>query len=80
MLSRARCDEQRILDSAASWAAGHLAAGQHDGDGVLIVDETADAKSSADCARPASTAAPSAASPCARSRSPSPTRPRPGTL
>jgi SRSO17 transposase len=32
------------LDLAAAWAAGHL----DDGDAVLIVDETADAKSSAD--------------------------------
>jgi SRSO17 transposase len=52
LLSRARCDEQQILDTAADWAAGHLAGGQDEdgGDAVLIVDETADAKSSADCA------------------------------
>ena len=51
LLSRARCDEQQMLDTAADWAAGHLAGGQdEDGDAVLIVDETADAKSSADCA------------------------------
>jgi SRSO17 transposase len=67
LLSRAVWDDQQMLDTAAIWAAGHL----DDGDGVLIVDETADAKSSANCAgRPASTAAPSAASRCARSRSP----------
>src|SRR5438876_10918177 len=35
-----------MLDIAAGWAAGHL----DDGDGVLIVDETADEKSSADAA------------------------------
>jgi SRSO17 transposase len=34
---------QRVLDIAAAWAAGHL----DDGDAVLIVDETADEKSSA---------------------------------
>src|SRR5438067_6467988 len=46
LLSRAVWDEQRVLDIAAGWAAGHL----DDGDGVLIVDETADEKSSADAA------------------------------
>jgi SRSO17 transposase len=46
LLSRAVWDEQQVLDIAATWAAGHL----DDGDGVLIVDETADEKSSADAA------------------------------
>jgi SRSO17 transposase len=52
LLSRARCDEQRMLDAAADWAAGHLSAGQGDdgGDVGLIVDETADEKSSDGCA------------------------------
>jgi SRSO17 transposase len=50
LLSRARCDEQRILDSAADWTVAHLTGGQDGNDVVLIVDETADAKSSADCA------------------------------
>ena len=50
LLSRARVDDQRVLDSAADWAAGRLPAGQGEDDAVLIVDETADAKSSADCA------------------------------
>jgi len=51
LLSRARCDDQQILDTTADWAARHLAGDQDDGsDAVLIVDETADAKSSADCA------------------------------
>jgi SRSO17 transposase len=50
LLSRARADDRQILDSAAGWAAGHLTAGQDESDVVLIVDETADAKSSADCA------------------------------
>jgi SRSO17 transposase len=50
LLSRARVDEQQMLDAAADWAAAHLTAGQDEGDVVLIVDETADAKSSADCA------------------------------
>jgi SRSO17 transposase len=51
LLSRARCDEQGILDCAADWAAGYLCAGDEDGAGtVLIVDETGDAKSSVDCA------------------------------
>ena len=49
LLSRARIDEQQMLGAAADWAAGHLAAGQDGGDAVLIVDETADEKSSADC-------------------------------
>jgi hypothetical protein len=38
LLSRARCDEQQVLDCAADWAAGHLAAGQDEDDVVLIVD------------------------------------------
>jgi SRSO17 transposase len=46
LLSRAVWDDQRLADIASAWAAGHL----DDGEGVLIVDETADAKSSADCA------------------------------
>jgi len=50
LLSRARFDESRALDAAADWAAGHLCAGQESGDVVLIVDETADEKSSEDCA------------------------------
>jgi SRSO17 transposase len=50
LLSRARLDEQQMLDSAADWAAARLTAGQDEDDVVLIVDETADAKSSADCA------------------------------
>jgi SRSO17 transposase len=46
LLSRAVWDDQQMLDIAAAWAAGHL----DDGDAVLIVDETADEKSSADAA------------------------------
>jgi len=46
LLSRAIWDDQQVADLAAAWAAGHL----DDGDAVLIVDETADEKSSADCA------------------------------
>ena len=46
LLSRAVWDDQQMLDIAAGWAAGHL----DDGDAVLIVDETADEKSSADAA------------------------------
>ena len=46
LLSRAVWDDQQVADLAAAWAAGHL----DDGDAVLIVDETADEKSSADCA------------------------------
>ncbi len=49
LLSRARCDDRLMLDTTAAWAAGRLA-GRCDEDAVLIVDETADAKSSADCA------------------------------
>jgi SRSO17 transposase len=44
LLSRAVWDDQHVLDTAAAWAAGHL----DDGDAVLVVDETADEKSSAD--------------------------------
>ena len=44
-LSRATWDDQHMADIASAWAAGHL----DDGDAVLIVDETADEKSSADC-------------------------------
>jgi SRSO17 transposase len=52
LLSRARVDGQRMLDTAADWAVGRLSAGQgNDGsDAVMIVDETADEKSSTDCA------------------------------
>ncbi len=50
LLSRARVDDQGILDCAADWAAGRLTAGQDEGDVVLIVDETGDAKASGDCA------------------------------
>jgi len=52
LLSRARCDEQRMLGAAADWAAGRLSADQGDdgGDAVAIVDETADEKSSDGCA------------------------------
>src|SRR4029077_10966708 len=46
LLSRAVWDDQQVLDIAGAWAAGQL----DDGDAVLIVDETADAKSSADAA------------------------------
>ena len=50
LLSRARVDDRQLLDAAADWAAEHITAGQDEGDVVLIVDETADEKSSADCA------------------------------
>ena len=55
LLSRAVWDDQQVLDIAAAWAVSHL----DDGDAVLIVDETADEKSSGRLrsARPASTAA-----------------------
>ena len=45
LLSRAVWDDQQVLDVASAWATRHL----DDGDAVLIVDETADEKSSADC-------------------------------
>jgi SRSO17 transposase len=45
LLSRAVWDDQRVLDMASAWAVSHL----DDGDAVLIVDETAYEKSSADC-------------------------------
>jgi SRSO17 transposase len=44
LLSRAVWDDQQVLDIAAGWAVSHL----DDGDAVLIVDETADEKSSTD--------------------------------
>ena len=52
LLSRARCDDQAMLDSAADWAVEQLNGGQGGdrGDAILIVDETSDVKSSADCA------------------------------
>jgi hypothetical protein len=46
LLSRAVWDDQHLVDIASARAAGQL----DDGDAVLIVDETADEKSSADCA------------------------------
>jgi len=46
LLSRAVWDDQRALDIAAGWAVSHI----DDGDAVLIVDETADEKSSTDAA------------------------------
>ena len=78
LLSRASVDDGQMLDTTAAWAAGHLA-----GDAVntvLIVDETADPKSSADCAGAARQYSGTiGVSRCARSRSPSPMRPRTGT-
>jgi len=44
LLSRAVWDEQQLLDTAVAWAVGYLG----DQDAVLIVDETADEKSSGD--------------------------------
>jgi len=44
LLSRAVWDDQRVADIASAWAVSHLV----DGDAVLIVNETADEKSSAD--------------------------------
>jgi SRSO17 transposase len=46
LLSWAVWDDQQVLDVGSAWATRHL----DDGDAVLIVDETADEKSSADCA------------------------------
>ena len=43
LLSRAVWDDQRVTDIASAWAASYLDAG----DAVLVVDETADEKSSA---------------------------------
>ena len=50
LLSRARIDDRQLPDAAADWAAKHITAGQDEDDVVLIVDETADEKSSSDCA------------------------------
>jgi SRSO17 transposase len=46
LLSRAVWDDQQVLDLASAWAVSHL----DDGDAVLVVDETADEKSSCDAA------------------------------
>lgn len=46
LLSRAAWDDEQVLERAAVWASGRL----DDGQAILIVDETADAKSSADAA------------------------------
>jgi SRSO17 transposase len=43
LLSRAAWDDQQVLDAAVAWAVARL----DDGDAVLVVDETADEKSSA---------------------------------
>ena len=50
-LSRARCDDQAMLDATASWTVGQLNGEQAGpcGDAILIVDETSDEKSSGDC-------------------------------
>ena len=48
LLSRARVDDQGMLDAAADWAAERLTAGQAESDVVLIVDETGDAKTGTD--------------------------------
>ena len=51
LLSRARCDDRAMLDAAADWTIEQLH-GEQDGDSgnaVLIVDETSDVKSSANC-------------------------------
>ena len=50
LLSRARVDDRRLPGTAADWAVEHLSAGQDLADVVLIVDETSDEKTSADCA------------------------------
>ena len=52
LLSRARCDDQAMLDATADWTIEQLH-GEQDGDSrnaVLIVDETAGEKSCAGCA------------------------------
>ena len=53
LLSRAKWDEQQVLDETAAWAAEHLTGQDGDQDAmfdpVFIVDETGDAKSSTDC-------------------------------
>jgi SRSO17 transposase len=46
LLSRAVWDDRQVLDAASAWAVSRL----DDGDAVLVVDETADEKSSADAA------------------------------
>ena len=51
LLSRARCDDRAMLDATADWMVEQLN-GEHGGnssDAILIVDETSDVKSSADC-------------------------------
>jgi SRSO17 transposase len=52
LLFRARCDDRAMLDAAAGWTVEQLNGerGGTGGDVILIVDETSDQKSSADCA------------------------------
>jgi SRSO17 transposase len=52
LLSRARCDDRAMLDAAADWTVEQLHGEPdgHSGNAILIVDETSDVKSSADCA------------------------------
>jgi hypothetical protein len=71
LLSRARVGERQLLDAAADWAAAHLTAGQ-DEDAWCSSSTRPPTRSRRRTApaRPGSTAAPSAASRCARSRSP----------
>src|ERR1700733_8426416 len=49
LLSRAVWDDRQVLNAAAAWAVTRL----DDGDAVLVVDDTADEKPSADAARAA---------------------------
>jgi SRSO17 transposase len=52
LLSRARCDDRAMPEAAADWTVEQLNAeqGGTGGDAILIVDETSDEKSCADCA------------------------------
>jgi SRSO17 transposase len=52
LLSRARCEDQAMLDATADWTIEQLNGEQAGpgGDAILIVDETSDVKSSVDCA------------------------------
>ncbi|MGH3247886.1 MAG: IS701 family transposase [Trebonia sp.] len=50
LLSRARVDDRQMSGAAADWTVEHLSAGQDPAGAVLIIDETSDEKTSADCA------------------------------
>jgi SRSO17 transposase len=49
-LSRASIDDEKMAGETAAWTASRLTQGADPGDVILVIDETADEKSSEDCA------------------------------